>query len=110
MEGMKNWMGIKVLKWLMMLGSYSFILCSWKHQKQRNGGFLMNMYFTIFSVILLFGLIATFMIGFSSKNVEGDQTYFQKTGVKWVRLTAFYVIAIAAGLLALLAYIRNLNI
>ncbi|MDQ0899625.1 hypothetical protein [Paenibacillus sp. V4I7] len=68
----------------------------------------MNMYFYygIFSIILLFGLVVTFMIGFSRKNREGDQSYFQKTEVKWVRLTSFYVISIAAGLLALLAYIR----
>ena len=46
------------------------------------------------------------MVGFSRKNREGDQTYFQKTEVKWVRLTSFYVISIVAGLLALLAYIR----
>ncbi|MCY9667755.1 hypothetical protein M5X11_23010 [Paenibacillus alginolyticus] len=66
----------------------------------------MYIYFGIFSIILLFGLIVTFMVGFSRKNREGDQTYFQKTEVKWVRLTSFYVISIAAGLLALLAYIR----
>ncbi|UKS28668.1 hypothetical protein LOZ80_07015 [Paenibacillus sp. HWE-109] len=63
-------------------------------------------YYIIFAVILLFGSVATVMIGISRKNQDGDQTYFQKTGVKWVRLTALYVIAIAAGLLALLAYIR----
>ncbi|KQX69027.1 hypothetical protein [Paenibacillus sp. Root444D2] len=66
----------------------------------------MYIYFGIFSIILLFGLVVTFMIGFSRKNREGDQSYFQKTEVKWVRLTSFYVISIAAGLLALLAYIR----
>ncbi|SDO78673.1 hypothetical protein SAMN04487897_12248 [Paenibacillus sp. yr247] len=66
----------------------------------------MYIYYAIFSIILLFGLVTTFMIGFSRKNREGDQTYFQKMGTKWVRLTSFYVIAIAAGLLALLAYIR----
>ncbi|KRF31775.1 hypothetical protein [Paenibacillus sp. Soil787] len=66
----------------------------------------MYIYFGIFSIILLFGLVVTFMVGFSRKNREGDQTYFQKTEVKWVRLTSFYVISIAAGLLALIAYIR----
>ncbi|NOU72828.1 hypothetical protein GC098_15585 [Paenibacillus sp. LMG 31458] len=66
----------------------------------------MYIYFGIFSIILLFGLVVTFMVGFSRKNREGDQTYFQKTEVKWVRLTSFYVISIAAGLLALVAYIR----
>ncbi|MDQ0876259.1 putative membrane protein [Paenibacillus sp. V4I3] len=66
----------------------------------------MYIYFGIFSIILLFGLVVTFMVGFSRKNREGDQTYFQKTEVKWVRLTSFYVISIVAGLLALLAYIR----
>ncbi|WP_261306172.1 hypothetical protein [Paenibacillus andongensis] len=66
----------------------------------------MYIYFGIFSIILIFGLVVTFMIGFSRKNREGDQTYFQKTEVKWVRLTSFYVISIAAGLLALIAYIR----
>lgn len=66
----------------------------------------MTIYYMIFSVILLFGLVVTFMVGFSRKNQEGDQTYFQKIGVKWVRLTSLYVVSIAAGLLALLAYIR----
>lgn len=65
-----------------------------------------SIYFLIFSIILLVGLIATIMIGFSNKNREGDQTYFQKTGTKWVRLTALYVVSIAAGLLALVAFIR----
>lgn len=68
----------------------------------------MYIYYSIFSIILLFGLVTTFMIGFSRKNREGDTTYFQKTGVKWVRLTSLYVVSIAAGLLALLAYIRYL--
>ncbi|MEC0231999.1 MULTISPECIES: hypothetical protein [Paenibacillus] len=63
-------------------------------------------YYVIFALILLSGSVATFMIGLSRKNRDGDQTYFQKTGVKWVRLTALYVVSIAAGLLALLAYIH----
>jgi hypothetical protein len=65
----------------------------------------MYIYYAIFSLILLFGLVTTFMIGFSRKNREGDTTYFQKTGIKWARLTSFYVVAIVAGLLALVAYI-----
>ncbi|MDR6550323.1 hypothetical protein [Paenibacillus qinlingensis] len=64
-----------------------------------------SLYYVIFSIILLFGLVTTLIIGFSRKNREGDQTYFQKTGVKWVRLTAFYVISIAAGIIALIAFI-----
>ncbi|MEW9698349.1 hypothetical protein [Paenibacillus sp. SI8] len=69
----------------------------------------MYVYYAIFSIILLFGVVATFMVGFSRKNQEGDPTYFQKTGRKWIRLTALYVIAIAAGLFALLAYIQSSN-
>ncbi|MBD0380871.1 hypothetical protein [Paenibacillus sedimenti] len=65
-------------------------------------------YYAVFSVILLLGLGGTLWVGFSRRNREGDQTYFQQTGVKWVRLTSFYVIAIALGLLALVAYIRSL--
>jgi hypothetical protein len=65
-----------------------------------------SIYFVIFSIILLVGLLSTIMIGFSRKNREGDQSYFQQTGTKWVRLTALYVISIAAGLLALVAFIR----
>lgn len=67
----------------------------------------MYAYYAIFSVILLFGLVGTFMVGFSRKNREGDQTYFQKTGTKWIRLSALYVIAIVAGVLALIVYIRQ---
>ena len=66
----------------------------------------MTLYYVIFSVILVVGLLATLMIGFSRKNREGDQSYFQGTGVKWVRLSALYVISITVGLLALLAFIR----
>ncbi|WP_171684909.1 hypothetical protein [Paenibacillus planticolens] len=79
-------------------------------QINQNGVVTMNMYmyYAIFSLILVFGLVTTFMIGFSRKNREGDTSYFQKTGVKWARLTSFYVVAIIAGLLALIAYIRYL--
>ncbi|NEW06362.1 hypothetical protein GK047_10085 [Paenibacillus sp. SYP-B3998] len=65
-------------------------------------------YYALFSIILLIGLGGTLWIGFSRRNREGDQTYFQKTGVKWLRLTSLYVIAIVLGLLALVAYIRTL--
>ena len=65
-----------------------------------------TIYFVIFSIILVVGLLATLLIGFSNKNREGDSSYFQKTGTKWVRLTALYVVSIAAGLLALVASIR----
>ncbi|OCT13483.1 hypothetical protein A8709_17930 [Paenibacillus pectinilyticus] len=65
-----------------------------------------SVYFMIFSLILIVGLLATLQIGFSRKNREGDTTYFQKTGTKWVRLTALYVVSIVAGLLALIAFIR----
>lgn len=70
---------------------------------------IMNLYlyYAIFSVILIIGVAATLIIGFSRGNREGDQTYFQKTGTKWVRLTVIYVISIAAGLLSLFLYIRN---
>jgi hypothetical protein len=65
-------------------------------------------YYTIFAAILLIGLIATLMVGFSRQNREGDPTYFQKTGMKWFRLTSLYVISIAAGVIALVVYIKNL--
>ncbi|MGG1518009.1 hypothetical protein ABE504_21510 [Paenibacillus oryzisoli] len=61
-------------------------------------------YYAIFFILILFGLVSTVMIGFSRRNAEGDQTYFQKTGTKWARLTALYVVSIAAGLLALGAF------
>ncbi|MFD0698981.1 hypothetical protein ACFQZT_33440 [Paenibacillus sp. GCM10027628] len=67
-----------------------------------------SIYYAVFSIILLLGLVGTLWVGFSRRNREGDQTYFQRTGVKWIRLTSFYVIAIALGLLALVAYIRSL--
>ncbi|OCT13640.1 hypothetical protein A8709_18800 [Paenibacillus pectinilyticus] len=69
----------------------------------------LTIYYAIFSMILLFALVATFMIGISRRNTEGDQTYFQRTGGKWVRLTSFYVISIVAGLLALFLYMHNMN-
>jgi hypothetical protein len=64
------------------------------------------MYYGIFFLILLIGLVVTLVIGFSNQNKEENQAYFQKTGVKWVRLASFYVISIVIGLLALLFYIK----
>jgi len=66
-----------------------------------------NLFYAIFTVILLVGVIGTLMVGFSKKNKEGDQSYFQKTGTKWVRLTSLYVVAIALGLLALIAFVKG---
>ncbi|MNR24884.1 hypothetical protein D3C85_1419960 [compost metagenome] len=65
-----------------------------------------TVYYTIFSIILAFALIATFIIGVSQKNRNGDQSYFQGTGLKWRRLTSYYVVSIIAGLLALVFYIQ----
>jgi hypothetical protein len=56
---------------------------------------------------LIIALVATFMIGISRRNTNVDQTYFPKTGGKWVRLTLF--IFNYAGLLALFLYIHNLK-
>ncbi|MCD1261748.1 hypothetical protein B5M42_023405 [Paenibacillus athensensis] len=66
-----------------------------------------NLFYVIFTVILLAGLAGTLMVGFSKKNRDGDQTYFQKTGAKWVRLTSLYVVAIACGVAALIAFVKG---
>ncbi|TXK76956.1 hypothetical protein [Paenibacillus sp. N3.4] len=67
----------------------------------------MYTYFIVFFVIILLGVVATLFVGFS-KNQEGDPSYDQKTGTKWIRLTSLYIVSIAAGLLALFAFIRSL--
>ncbi|MDP5276389.1 hypothetical protein [Chengkuizengella axinellae] len=45
-------------------------------------------------IVLLVGVIGTIMIGQSKSNKEGNPSYFQQTGKKWARLSAFYVIGI----------------
>jgi fucose permease len=64
-----------------------------------------SIYYIIFSVILILALVFTFLIGNSKQNKEGNPEYDNRTKGNWSRLTLFYVIAIALGVLALIVYI-----
>ncbi|MEW9698677.1 hypothetical protein [Paenibacillus sp. SI8] len=64
-----------------------------------------SIYYLIFSVILIAGVLFTILIGKSKPNRDGNPEYDNKTRGNWSRLTLFYVIAIALGILALLVYI-----
>ncbi|MCY9697882.1 hypothetical protein [Paenibacillus alginolyticus] len=66
-----------------------------------------NAYYLIFTVILLAAVLFTVMIGHSRTNKEGNPEYDNKTKGNWSRLTYFYVIAIALGVLALIIYVVN---
>ncbi|NRF92982.1 hypothetical protein HQN89_18560 [Paenibacillus frigoriresistens] len=66
-----------------------------------------NAYYLIFTVILLAAVLFTVMIGLSRTNKEGNPEYDNKTKGNWSRLTFFYVIAIALGVLALIIYVVN---
>lgn len=50
-------------------------------------------YYLVFGVIMLIGLAATVMIGFSRQNREGNPDYVRRTAGNWVRLSLFYVLA-----------------
>ncbi|MBP1156969.1 MULTISPECIES: hypothetical protein [unclassified Paenibacillus] len=62
-------------------------------------------YYIIFLTIMLFGTIATIMIGLSKKNREGNPGYDQKTSSIFKNLSYYYIIAIVLGYLALVLYI-----
>ncbi|MGO4272286.1 hypothetical protein AB4Z22_21000 [Paenibacillus sp. TAF58] len=66
-----------------------------------------NVYYLIFSIILIAAVLFTVIIGHSRTNRDGNPEYDNKTKGNWSRLTFFYVIAIALGVLALIIYVVN---
>ena len=64
-------------------------------------------YYIIFLTIMLFGTVATILIGLSKKNKEGNPGYDQKTGSIFKNLSIYYIIAIVLGYLALILYIMK---
>ncbi len=63
-------------------------------------------YYGVFFIIIMIGFVSTMMLGFSKKNREGDPSYDQKTGKKWLRLALIYTVVIVAGYLLLYIFIR----
>ncbi|MCZ8515558.1 hypothetical protein O9H85_24755 [Paenibacillus filicis] len=62
-------------------------------------------YYTLFLLIMLFAAGATMVIGYSKKNTEGNPEYDKKTKTYWLGLSMQYIVAISAGLIALIIYI-----
>ncbi|WP_248924556.1 hypothetical protein [Paenibacillus hamazuiensis] len=62
-------------------------------------------YYLIFFLIMLFGAVATLMIGHSKKNKEGNPNYDKQTKSIFRGLSLYYIIAIGLGFLALVVYI-----
>ncbi|MFC4600768.1 hypothetical protein [Cohnella hongkongensis] len=56
-------------------------------------------------IVMLSGLIATWIIGQSKSNREADPRYSQNTGKKWLRLGGIYVV----GILAVVVIVMTLN-
>jgi uncharacterized BrkB/YihY/UPF0761 family membrane protein len=65
----------------------------------------LDMYLMITVVLVLFGAIATIMIGNSKKNQEENPSYDKNTGRNWIRLTVFYMVSTVVGLIMFLLYI-----
>ena len=66
-----------------------------------------NAYYVIFSIILILAVLFTVIIGHSRANKDGNPEYDNKTKANWSRLTLFYLVAIALGVLALIIYVVN---
>jgi heme/copper-type cytochrome/quinol oxidase subunit 2 len=58
-------------------------------------------------VITLIGVVATIKIANSTENKEENPSYDKNTGAKWVRLSVYYVVAIAISFVAFLVYISK---
>jgi heme/copper-type cytochrome/quinol oxidase subunit 2 len=66
-------------------------------------------YYILFATIMLLAVLATFFVGFSKKNKEGNPSYDTKTKSNWSRLSWIYIIIIILGYVALVAYIVKIN-
>ncbi|UUZ83376.1 hypothetical protein LJK88_05620 [Paenibacillus sp. P26] len=64
-------------------------------------------YYTIFFLIMLAAVAATLIVGYSKTNREGNPDYDRKTKKYWLGLSLQYVVAISAGVIALIIYIVN---
>ncbi|MEK3722422.1 hypothetical protein [Paenibacillus sp. FSL H8-0034] len=66
-------------------------------------------YYLLFATILLLATVATFLVGFSKKNKEGNPKYDTRTKGNWSRLSWIYLIVIVSGYVAFFIYIVRLN-
>jgi uncharacterized membrane protein HdeD (DUF308 family) len=64
-------------------------------------------YYLLFATILLIAGVATFLVGVSKKNKEGDPVYDSKTKSYWSRLSWIYLVVIVLGYLAFFLYVVN---
>jgi heme/copper-type cytochrome/quinol oxidase subunit 2 len=67
----------------------------------------MQIYMTLIVITALIGLVATFIVGFSRKNKEGDPSYDRKLFANWGRLGFYYVVMIIILFLILFYVIRG---
>jgi NADH:ubiquinone oxidoreductase subunit 3 (subunit A) len=64
----------------------------------------MYIYLIITLVVVLFGAVATVMIGNSKENKEENTAYDKKTGEYWIRLSVVYGVSIVLGIVVFLLY------
>jgi hypothetical protein len=57
--------------------------------------------------LILFAAVATFRIGVSKPNREGNPDYDKRTGANTLRLTLFYAIAAVVAVAALIWYVAS---
>lgn len=65
----------------------------------------LSIYYLLFATILLFAGVATFLVGISKKNKEGDPVYDSKTKSYWSRLSWIYIVVIVLGYVVFFIYI-----
>jgi formate hydrogenlyase subunit 3/multisubunit Na+/H+ antiporter MnhD subunit len=58
-------------------------------------------------IVMLSGLIATFIIGQSKSNREENPNYDQNTGRKWIRLSGIYIISIVLVAILLIIFLNR---
>jgi heme/copper-type cytochrome/quinol oxidase subunit 2 len=75
--------------------------------KRGSNGMNTSSLLIVVIIVMVFALIATFLVGFSQKNKEGNPEYEKKTAVKWVRLSVLYVAAIVVIIVLYFAFVRG---
>lgn len=58
-------------------------------------------------IVMLAGLISTWMIGQSKSNQEENADYFRNTGKKWFRLSGIYILCIVVVVIVLIMLISQ---
>ncbi|NHN34466.1 hypothetical protein [Paenibacillus agricola] len=67
----------------------------------------LSVYYLLFATILLLAGVATFLVGISKKNKEGDPVYDSRTKSYWSRLSWIYLVVIVLGYVAFFLFITR---